>query len=93
MYKLGAANAGGSSRILDVICEGRTFGMLARVECFVSSYGTSNIYALILWYAYNLLFGESVTDVIVIFLCHLLISLVVIWEKIVISLTGNHQEN
>ena len=48
MYKLGAANAGGSSRILDVICEGRTFDMLARVECFVSSYGTSNIYALIL---------------------------------------------
>ena len=48
MYKLGAANAGGSSRILDVICEGRTFGMLVRVECFVSSYGTSNIYALIL---------------------------------------------
>ena len=93
MYKLGAANAGGSSRILDVICEGRTFGMLARVECFVSSYGTSNIYALILWYAYNVLFGESVTDVIVIFLCHLLISLVVIWEKIVISLTGSHQEN
>ena len=93
MYKLGAANAGGSSRILDVICEGRTFGMLVRVECFVSSYGTSNIYALILWYAYNVLFGESVTDVIVIFLCHLLISLVVIWEKIVISLTGNHQEN
>ena len=93
MYKLGAANAGGSSRILDVICEGRTFGMLARVECFVSSYGTSNIYALILWYAYNVLFGESVTDVIVIFLCHLLISLVVIWEKIVISLKGNHQEN
>ena len=90
MYKLGAANAGGSSRILDVICEGRTFGMLARVECFVSSYGTSNIYALILWYAYNVLFGESVTDVIVIFLCHLLISLVVIWEKIVISLKGNH---
>ena len=41
MYKLGATNAGGSSRILDVICEGRTFGMLARVECFVSSYGTS----------------------------------------------------
>ena len=78
MYKLGAANAGGSSRILDVICEGRTFGMLARVECFVSSYGTSNIYALILWYACNVLFGESVTDVIVIFLCHLLISLVVI---------------
>jgi len=93
MYKLGVANAGGSSRILDVICEGRTFGMLARVECFVSSYGTSNIYALILWYAYNVLFGESGTDVIVIFLCHLLISLVVIWEKIVISLTGNHQEN
>ena len=93
MYKLGAANAGGSSRILDVICEGRTFGMLAYVECFVSSYGTSNIYALILWYAYNVLFGESVTDVIVIFLCHLLISLVVIWEKIVISLTGSHQEN
>ena len=48
MYRLGAANAGGSSRILDVICEGRTFGMLARVECFVSSYETSNIYALIL---------------------------------------------
>jgi hypothetical protein len=45
MYKLGAAYAGGS-RILDVICEGRTFGMLARVECFVSSCGTSNIYAL-----------------------------------------------
>jgi hypothetical protein len=45
MYKLGAAYAGGS-RILDVIYEGGTFGMLARVECFVSSYGTSNIYAL-----------------------------------------------
>jgi len=57
MYKLGAANAGGSSRILDVICEGRTFGMLARVECFVSSYGTSNIYARLLCCAYNLLFG------------------------------------
>jgi hypothetical protein len=48
MYELGAASAGGSSRILDVICEGRTFGMLARVKCFVSPYGTSNIYTLIL---------------------------------------------
>jgi hypothetical protein len=31
--------------------------MLAHVECFVSSYGTSNMYAWILCYAYNLLFG------------------------------------
>jgi hypothetical protein len=46
MYELGAASAGGSSRILDVICEGRTFGMFARVECFVRSYETSNIYML-----------------------------------------------
>jgi len=47
MYKLGAANAGGSSRILDVICEGKTFGMLALAECSVISYGTSNMYVLI----------------------------------------------
>ena len=60
MYKLGAAY-GASSRILDVIYEGRTFGMLAHIECFVSFYGTSNIYAWLLCYAYNVLFGASGT--------------------------------
>jgi hypothetical protein len=48
MYKLEAANAGGNSRILAVICENRIFCMLAHVIGFVSSCGTFNIYALIL---------------------------------------------
>jgi hypothetical protein len=44
MYKLVAAYGASSRTYLDVICEGRTFVMLAHVEYFVSFYGTSNIY-------------------------------------------------
>jgi hypothetical protein len=44
MYKLGAAYGASSRTYLDVICEGKTFGMLAYVEYSVSFYGTSNIY-------------------------------------------------
>ena len=44
MYKLGAAYGASSRTYLDVICEGRTYCMLAHVEYFVSFYGNSNIY-------------------------------------------------
>jgi len=52
MYKLGAAYGASSRTYLDVICEGKTFGMLAYVEYSVSFYGTSNIYEWLLFYAF-----------------------------------------